>query len=487
MLGREDFQVKINGFRVELGEIENVLQSLPFVSQCSAVVSKDSLLIAYLVLIEGLRASDLKSFESQAFAHCSQFLNSYMIPKCIIFIKKLPTDHNGKVLKQKLLQLHPPNSATSVKVKPASSPTQESILGIWADVFQRETSSISVDECFFRLGGDSLLCLKVVAKMSSLGLRVTVRQFFEERSIEKIAAVIDADNTKHSSNSDIIKFDVTCDPSNEHEEFPLIGITRAYYVGLFGSPVSQPLNPQIFFEWKFKGRCDVPRLQQAINLFVSCSPAWRAVVSSNATMRILRDTPEYTISKVYDVDSEHFEQHKLAVREEMISNGPDPRKWPLFEWRVTHQSPLQSFVHMCVSLFIMDGISDLTMRRNISILYRNADALIYRPSLSYRDYCIGLCRDDGILANEKYKRSLASPSRASYDSQIERIHTRQCVSSRWWRALSQSVQTIQEKLQRAAHNSHLCTADTLCFNIVTFQQTAVFHVEHSSLPSPSCS
>jgi hypothetical protein len=187
----------------------------------------------------------------------------------------------------------------------------------------------------------------------------------------------------------------------------LIGITRAYWVGLFGSPVSHPLNPQIFFEWKFKGRCDSQRLERAINLFVSYSPTWRAVITPNGTMRVLRDAPEYRISNVYEVDAQNFEQHKLEVRKQMISNGPNPHKWPLFEWRITHQSPNQSMLHMCVSLFIMDGISDLTMRRHISMLYRDPDAFIHQPSLSYRDYCVSLSKADGIIVNEKHKRSLA--------------------------------------------------------------------------------
>jgi non-ribosomal peptide synthetase component F len=74
MLGREDFQVKINGFRVELGEIESVLRSLPFVSQACAVVTSDSTLVAYIILIDGISLSNTKTYESQAGAHCSQFL-----------------------------------------------------------------------------------------------------------------------------------------------------------------------------------------------------------------------------------------------------------------------------------------------------------------------------------------------------------------------------------------------------------------------------
>ena len=57
-------------------------------------------------------------------------------------------------------------------------------------------------------------------------------------------------------------FNVVHAHERAHEPFPLIGITRAYYVGLHISEFSQKgLNPQIYFEWQWKGRIDITRLQ----------------------------------------------------------------------------------------------------------------------------------------------------------------------------------------------------------------------------------
>ena len=73
-----------------------------------------------------------------------------------------------------------------------------------------------------------------------------------------------------------------------------------------------------------------------------------------------------------------------------LPTGPRPETWPLFECRVTHTSPTQSTMHFCISLFIMDGVSDLTMRRQLSILYEDPNAQLPPCSLLYKDYCLSL-------------------------------------------------------------------------------------------------
>ena len=62
---------------------------------------------------------------------------------------------------------------------------------------------------------------------------------------------------------------------------------------------------------------------------------------------------------------------------------------------MTHTSESQSLVHLVVSLFIMDGISDLTLRRQLSALYDDANAKLPSLQLLYKDYCLSLTASNG--------------------------------------------------------------------------------------------
>eukprot|EP00964_Phaeocystis_antarctica_P127592 scaffold91261_cov63-Phaeocystis_antarctica.AAC.3 len=155
--------------------------------------------------------------------------------------------------------------------------------------------------------------------------------------------------------------------------FPLIGITRAYYVGLYLSPFSEGLNPQIYFEWEWRGRCDATRLQAALNAMVARHAVWRAVVTAEGMMRILPEVPVYTIA-VETQPEAATREHLLATRTHMVEHGPRPEAWPLFECRISHTSAGASRVHFCINLFIMDGAPPpphLTHARTARLLPRH--------------------------------------------------------------------------------------------------------------------
>ena len=107
-------------------------------------------------------------------------------------------------------------------------------------------------------------------------------------------------------------------------------------------------------------------------------------------------------------NEKRFKQQILRHREDMFKNGPDPFEWPLFKIRVTNFQK-QSVVHFCVSLFIMDGISDLAMRRILSGLYDRFEEIhpLQAVDLTYRDYNNSMCDSQtGIACSPRYQKSL---------------------------------------------------------------------------------
>ncbi len=147
-LGRSDFQVKIRGYRIELGEVESALLTYPGIRQC-AVVAKAQYLAGYYVSAERLD-------EEKILRHLLEKLPEYMVPAHLVPLEKLPLTGNGK-LDEKQLPAYQ-NDASN-----PSNELERQIQQVWQEVFGLE--KIGVHDNFFRLGGNSLLAIKLTTRL----------------------------------------------------------------------------------------------------------------------------------------------------------------------------------------------------------------------------------------------------------------------------------------------------------------------------------
>jgi acyl carrier protein len=165
LLGRIDYQVKIRGIRIELGEITAALRQHPAVED--AVVQTwtdqvgDKQLVAYIISRERrlLSASELHAF-------LKQLLPEYMLPTSFVQLEAFPLSPNGKVDRQ---ALPPPETQRSVSraafIAPRT-PVEQILADIWAEMFNLE--QIGIHDNFFELGGHSLLALRILAYVQEI-------------------------------------------------------------------------------------------------------------------------------------------------------------------------------------------------------------------------------------------------------------------------------------------------------------------------------
>jgi amino acid adenylation domain-containing protein len=155
-VGRRDDQVKLRGHRIELSEIQAVVQSHPNVRNAVVVLrddlpSGDPALVAYVVGSALPTVSALR-------AHVQDKLPSHMVPAHFVIMAELPLTPNGKLDRAKLPSPQPEQVTARKHVAPKSD-TEKMLAGIWAQVLGSQT--IGIDDNFFELGGDSLMLLRV--------------------------------------------------------------------------------------------------------------------------------------------------------------------------------------------------------------------------------------------------------------------------------------------------------------------------------------
>jgi aryl carrier-like protein len=192
-LGREDFQVKVAGYRVELGEIEAVLARHPAVRE--AVVAAlgeprgNKRLVAYVVPREngGDGGADL---EADLRGHLRARLPEYMVPAVFLFLEALPLTANGKLDRKALPS--PDLAHASRGYEPPQTPAEEILAAIWAEVLGLDCGRIGRHDNFFALGGDSVLAIQIIARANAAGLALTARQLFEHQTVAELAAVLPA-------------------------------------------------------------------------------------------------------------------------------------------------------------------------------------------------------------------------------------------------------------------------------------------------------
>ncbi|MEU8806242.1 amino acid adenylation domain-containing protein [Streptomyces violaceoruber] len=179
-VGRSDDQVKVRGFRVELGEIEALLATHPSVAQAVVLVREDTpgdqRLVAYLVPNRDIDADAVDSLGKAARAIAQDRLPGYMVPSAVLVVDRLPLMPNGKLDRKALPRPDSTGTAQESDANWAVTSFETNVCAAFAEVLGVE--SVGVDDDFFALGGHSLLAVRLVERLKQRGVSIVVRDLF---------------------------------------------------------------------------------------------------------------------------------------------------------------------------------------------------------------------------------------------------------------------------------------------------------------------
>jgi acyl-coenzyme A synthetase/AMP-(fatty) acid ligase/acyl carrier protein len=188
--GRLDRQVKVRGFRVELGEVEAVLGGHPAVARCAVEAvggGGGTSLVGYVepAAGAGVEPGPLRDFVAGK-------LPAYMVPARVVVLDRMPLTANGKVDRR---ALPAPDDARPDGVASFVAPRTEVERRIAAEVFAAvlELAEVGVTDDFFALGGNSIQAMQAVSRLRSVaGAEVPLADFFEMPTVEGLARALEA-------------------------------------------------------------------------------------------------------------------------------------------------------------------------------------------------------------------------------------------------------------------------------------------------------
>ncbi|MFC7518939.1 amino acid adenylation domain-containing protein [Herbaspirillum sp. GCM10030257] len=380
-LGRSDFQVKLRGFRVELGEIEACMERHPDVREAAVLLQgsgdDDKRLVGYFIA-----AADASVDIASLRAYLAAFLPDYMVPAAVVALAEMPLTPNGKLDRKALPAAAPDAFARSAYVAPADD-IEIALARIWSALLGIDR--VSRLDHFFEAGGQSLLAVRLISRIrSELGVELHVTQVFAQPVLSDMAAMV-----RTAARSELPP--VT--PVSRDEPLPLsFAQQRLWFLSQL-EHVSRAYN--MGFALKLAGELDRPVLQRALDRLVERHEALRTVfllADGQPRQRILSAAPGFPLEWVdLENDADATERVQVLMREEVAAPF-DLERGPLARGRLIRTGKREHVLLCTMHHIVSDGWSVGVLTRELSALYRafgsGEQDPLPPPAFQYADYAL---------------------------------------------------------------------------------------------------
>ncbi|MCD0470335.1 amino acid adenylation domain-containing protein [Flavobacterium sp. JAS] len=186
-MGRKDDQLKVRGYRIEVGEIESILLRVPEITDAVVLPHiKDDLVTELIAYFVSNKEYDIKTLRT----YLGQDLPDYMIPGHYVRLEYIPLTNSGKVDKRMLPSLGGLSLETGVEYVAPKSETEKRLAAIWQDVLVGDR--IGVHDDFFDLGGNSLRMTRILFKINNeFEINVSLKILYRFITVYELAEFIE--------------------------------------------------------------------------------------------------------------------------------------------------------------------------------------------------------------------------------------------------------------------------------------------------------
>jgi amino acid adenylation domain-containing protein len=363
-LGRIDHQVKVRGYRIEIGEIEERLLNHKEVKKAVVIAKEDEFgdkyLIAYIVSTNELPVSELREYLAVQ-------LPGYMIPGYFMRLEELPETATGKLNRGGL-----PEPVTEFFQKKYTAPgnrIEEKLLVIWS-LLLSPGRPLGIDENFFALGGHSLKATIMAAKIHRhFNVKVPLEEIFKKRTIREIARYI---------NRSVQDRYHTVQPTEKKEYYALSsGQKRLYFLQQMNYNETSHNMPAA---WTMEGLLDINRLKSTFKKLIQRHEVLRT------TFEKIGREPAQRIHQEVEFRIHCDEAAPEAVDQiiEIFVKPFDLSLPPLLRAHLVQIGPEKYILLVDLHHIISDGISTGILIHDFSILYQGQN--LPKIYIQYKDY-----------------------------------------------------------------------------------------------------
>jgi amino acid adenylation domain-containing protein len=385
-LGRIDTQVKLRGFRVELGEIETALSQHPEVAHAVVIVRedrpRDQRLVAYVVAKNErtLRSSDLRK-------HLQESLPDYMLPSTFVQLGEMPLTPNKKVDRRALPSPDQSASEHAGDYAGPRTPVEEIVSDIWRKVLGR---GVGIHDNFFELGGHSLLATQVISRIrDAFQIELPLRVLFETPTVAGLA-----DRIQQSGQAEEGLLAPSLHPVTRNGFLPLsFAQQRLWFLDQL-EPGSSFYN--VGRALRLRGPLDVDALSEALSHIVTRHESLRTSFATENEIPFQRildiksiPLPCSDLSKVSRMKGE-AEAKRLAAEE--INQPFDLSRGPLLRAKLIKLGPDDHVLVLTMHHVAGDGWSLAVLFRELTILYdafaNGKSSPLTALPVQYADYAV---------------------------------------------------------------------------------------------------
>ena len=384
-LGRMDQQVKVRGYRIEMGEIEAVLSQQDAIKQCAVIVREDEpgdrRIVAYVV---AAGEQELSSREMRE--HLVRKLPDYMIPAAYVTMRELPLTANGKLDRKAL----PAPSAIEVSKgeEGPRTPIEEIVAGIWAEVLK--VGAVGAGDNFFELGGHSLLATQVVSRVREvLGVEVALRVLFESPTVAGMAEAVERERRAgHRADAPPIVI-----VSREQELGLSFAQQRLWFIHRL-EPDNAAYN--IPMAVRLGGRLNITALRHSLQEIARRHEVLRTRFEARdgQPVQVIEQAAEINLP-VWDISDEDQEQREAKAREiakHEAARAFDLEQGPVWRAALLRMDEDDHILLVCVHHIASDGWSTGVIVREFTTLYEAMRAGISSPlaelGVQYADFAM---------------------------------------------------------------------------------------------------
>ncbi|KAK7983690.1 mitochondrial membrane protein [Apiospora arundinis] len=412
LVGRkDDAQRKLRGQRLELEEVEYHLRKCfptavdivaDVIIPCSG--GKSPFLVAYVWMganhvAQGVDETSVfmepsdsfRSIAESARTEVSALVPKFMVPELILPLRRHPLNSSGKMDRRKLReagaslsddQIVAYSSEGAIAKRPPSGSIECSLQRILAQVLKMDVESVGADDNFFRLGGDSISAMQVVAQCAAAGINITVASLFRDKTIAKMSSHVKQKPLPIST------------PSPESTtQFDLSPVQKMF-LDIAGQEYNHFNQTRSF---RVSRSLPTETIQRAIR--------WIATNHSMFRARFVA-TPDGDWAQYVTTGSDpnyRYEEHKVATRDQAASliasdqRRLDIQKGPLFICHLIQvRDDYQQYLAFTIHHLIIDTASWQVLLSDIEPLLAGRNPPL-PPPLSFQSWC----GSQAIYASEK--------------------------------------------------------------------------------------